>query len=215
MRSCKRPSSERLAAELGPLPVVRRRRETAERIEVEAEAVMREYAVRAYGEARRREGDAKSNAEAQNWSRVALAIARKINKRVGLDTASRMASDANFAAFLELSASPSQAPISELDALDELSRLVSDDTPRGYRIHFLGPGTDQTQTVLAEVAVRASDVSTAMSEVVRTPWPPRAAACGWSILMGARSSDDGKANAVPSKSRRAIARRHWLATVCS
>jgi hypothetical protein len=33
---------------------LRRRRETAERIEAEAEAVMREYAVRAYPEDRRR-----------------------------------------------------------------------------------------------------------------------------------------------------------------
>ena len=51
---------------------LRRRRETAERIEAEAEAVMREYAVRAYAEARRRECEAKSKVEAQNWSRVAL-----------------------------------------------------------------------------------------------------------------------------------------------
>ena len=45
---------------------LRRRRETAERIEAEAEAVMREYAVRAYAEARRREREAKSKVEAQN-----------------------------------------------------------------------------------------------------------------------------------------------------
>lgn len=154
---------------------LRRRRETAERIEAEAEAVMREYAVRAYAEARRREREAKSKVEAQNWNRVALSIAHKTGKRVGFDTATRMASDAIFAySHLEPSASPAQTPISELDPLDELSRLVSDDTRRGYCIQFLGPGSDQTQTVLAEVEVRASDVSTAMREAAHTPWPPRA-----------------------------------------
>ncbi len=153
---------------------LRRRRETAERIEAEAEAVMREYAVRAYAEARRREREAKSKVEAQNWNRVALSIAHKTGKRVGLDTSTRMACDAIFAySHLEPSASPAQTPISELDPLDELSRLVSDDTRRDC-IQFLGPGSDQTQTVLAEVEVRASDVSTAMREAAHTPWPPRA-----------------------------------------
>jgi hypothetical protein len=47
---------------------------------------MREYAVRAYAEARRREREAKSKAEAQNWSRVALLVAERTCKRVGLDT---------------------------------------------------------------------------------------------------------------------------------
>jgi hypothetical protein len=65
---------------------LRRRRETAERIEAEAEAVMREYAVRAYAEARPRGREAKSKAEAQNWSRVALVIAERTCKRVGLES---------------------------------------------------------------------------------------------------------------------------------
>jgi hypothetical protein len=54
----------------------------------------------AYAEARPREREAKSNAEAQNWSRVALAIAHKTCRRIGFDTASRMAADANFASSL-------------------------------------------------------------------------------------------------------------------
>ena len=57
---------------------------------------MRAYALRAYAEARRPEREAKSKAEAQNWDRVALAIAHKTCKRVGLDTATRMASEAIF-----------------------------------------------------------------------------------------------------------------------
>lgn len=104
---------------------LRHRRETAERIEAEAETVMRAYAVRACAEARRREREAKTKEEAQNWSRVALVIAHKTGKRVGLDTASRMAADAIFFSDPEGSASPPRAPISGLDPLEELVRLVS------------------------------------------------------------------------------------------
>jgi len=104
-----------------------------------------------------------------------VVIAEKTCKRVGLDTSTRMVSDAIFVSSLETSASPPRAPIPELDPLDELVHLVSEDTGRGqFRIQFLGAGTDQTQTVLAEVEVRASDVSTAMREAARTPWLPRA-----------------------------------------
>jgi hypothetical protein len=87
--------------------------------------------------------------------------------------ATRMASDAIFTSSLEMSASPLHAPIRELDPVDELSRLVSDDTRRGYRIQFLGAGTGGP-AILEEVEVQASDVSTAMREAARTPWPPRA-----------------------------------------
>jgi len=34
----------------------------------------------------------------REWSRVALAVAHKIGKRVGLDTSTRMAMDADFSA---------------------------------------------------------------------------------------------------------------------
>ena len=39
---------------------------------------------------------------------------------------------------------------------------------------FVAEGTGQGPTILAEVEVRASDVSTAVREAARTPWPPRA-----------------------------------------
>ena len=70
----------------------------------------------------------------------ALAIARKTG--------------AIFASSLETSASPAHAPIRELDPLDELSRIVSENAGREYRIQFLGAGTDQGPTILAEVEVR-------------------------------------------------------------
>lgn len=47
------------------------------------QALVRGHGVEAYGEARRREREAKTKVEAQTWNRVALAIAQKMDKRVG------------------------------------------------------------------------------------------------------------------------------------
>jgi hypothetical protein len=58
---------------------------------------MRGYAVRAYAEAQRREREAKSTAEAENWRRAALTIAEKTDRRAGFDTAARMVADISFA----------------------------------------------------------------------------------------------------------------------
>ena len=55
-------------------------------------------------------------------------IAHKTGKRVGLDTSTRMASDAIFAySHLEPSVSSPARPNPELDPLDELGRFVSED----------------------------------------------------------------------------------------
>ncbi len=112
---------------------------------------------------------------AREWNRVALAIARKAGKRVGFDTASRMAADAAFFSYLETSAPAPPALVPEVDPLDELLRLTSEGPQsRQFRIQFLGAGTDRGPTILAEVEVRASDVSTAIREAAHIPWPPRA-----------------------------------------
>ena len=64
------------------------------RIEAEAEALIRDLGDRAYSEARLREREASSGEIARDWSRIALAVARKTGKCIGLDTATRMAMDA-------------------------------------------------------------------------------------------------------------------------
>ncbi len=154
---------------------LRRRRERAERIETRAEALIREHGIEAYGEARRREREAKTKVEAQTWNRVALAIAHKTGKRVDFDTASRMAADAALFSHPETSTPAPPAPVSEVDPLDELLRLTSDGSVRGhFRIQFLGARTDRGPTMLEEVELRASDVATALREAAHTPWPPRA-----------------------------------------
>ena len=71
---------------------LRRRRERTKRTDAKADALIRAFGADAYLEARQRERGADSEVAAQEWSYVALAIARKTGKRVGLDTATRMAS---------------------------------------------------------------------------------------------------------------------------
>jgi ribosomal protein L39E len=102
---------------------VRRQRHKIERIEAEADALIQNLGLGAYSAARRREHDASSEPVARHWRRVALAIARKTGRRVGLDTSTRMATEADLTAkgdpivILHM-------PPSDLDPLDELMRLV-------------------------------------------------------------------------------------------
>ena len=132
---------------------LRRRRETAKLVEAEAEEIIQAYAVEAYAEARRREREARTEDEAKNWSRVALAIARKTSKRVGLDTATRMAADANMAASFETFVSTPSATVPEIDPLEELVRLTSEGAPPKFRVQFLALARNRQPTVLEEVEV--------------------------------------------------------------
>jgi hypothetical protein len=75
---------------------LRRRRERAERIDAQVKALIRAFGVDAHYEARQRQRGAESAEAAQEWRAVARAIARKTGSRLGLDTATRMAMDADF-----------------------------------------------------------------------------------------------------------------------
>jgi hypothetical protein len=59
-------------------------------------ALTRAFGVDAYSEARQRKLQAESAAEAREWRAVARAIAHKTGRRHGLDTATRMAMNADF-----------------------------------------------------------------------------------------------------------------------
>ena len=67
---------------------------------------------------------AKSVDERCHWRDVALAIARKTGKRVGLDTATRMSLDADFSEGGEPQ-SPGVEP-EKVDPIDELKQLIRD-----------------------------------------------------------------------------------------
>jgi hypothetical protein len=74
---------------------LRRRRERARRIDADSEMLIRELGAEAFAEARMMERRAKSSDEGRRWRDIALTVARKTGKRVGLDTATRMALDAD------------------------------------------------------------------------------------------------------------------------
>ena len=122
---------------------LRRRRDQAERIEAEADALISDLGDGAYSEARRRAREASSDEMEREWSRVALAIARKTGKHVGLDTATRMAMEADFSVREGGTAGESE-PLDDIDPLDELMRIVSETPARPpYRIQFVGVGAEQ------------------------------------------------------------------------
>jgi hypothetical protein len=88
------------------LPWLRRRRELAERIDGEAEVLIGELGVEAYAEARRREYESSDDGIALPWNRVALSVAHKTGKRIGLDTSSTMAMNVVFAPDREHAVNP-------------------------------------------------------------------------------------------------------------
>jgi hypothetical protein len=105
---------------------LRRRREKAERIDAKARALIRAFGVDAYSEARQRERQAQSAEATQEWRAVAVAIARKTGKRVGLDTATRMAIDADFSAARQGGDERKNLNFPEVDQIEELKRVISE-----------------------------------------------------------------------------------------
>ncbi len=152
-----------------------RRRARIQRIEAEAEALVRNLGDWAYSEARRREHEASSDAIAKDWSRVALVVARKTGKRVGLDAATRMSADADFSPREERVASIERPDHAGTDPIGELARIVGESPMRPlFRLQFLGLAADRSPSILKEVDLRASDASEAVREAARLDWPPRA-----------------------------------------
>ena len=96
---------------------LRRRGETAERIDAEADALIGELGVEAYAEARRSEYEFSDDAIALRWNQVALAVGRKSGKLVGLDTSTRIAMNAVFAPDREHAGDRKPQPFSQADEL--------------------------------------------------------------------------------------------------
>ena len=114
---------------------LRRRRERIERIETEADELVRLLGDDAYSEARWREHTASSSATAQEWNLIALAIARQTGRRIGLDLSTRMAMNAVFVPDREPDRGQA-ATLSRTDPVDELKRIVSAKSQL-FRIQFL------------------------------------------------------------------------------
>ena len=105
---------------------IARRREIARQTEVEAEALIAVEGARAYAEARQRQRDTFNAEDAARWRRVAVAIAKRSGRRIGLDTATRMVADADMTATQDVAEVPRPAPPPKgFDPLDELSATIA------------------------------------------------------------------------------------------
>ncbi len=90
----------------------------------------------------------------REWGRVALAVARKTGRKVGLD--------ADFSVREGGTAGESE-PFEETDPLDDAMRIVSETPTRPpYRIRFVGGEGGRGTSILKEVRLNASDPSEAV-----------------------------------------------------
>jgi hypothetical protein len=136
---------------------LRRRRETAERIDAEADALIGELGVEAYAEARRREYESSGDATAL-W---------RLLKRIGLDTSTRSAMNTIFAPDRE----PREKRNPQLfSRLDELKATLS---LQPLRLQFINSVPDRGPSIVTEVEIQASYESGAIVAAAEIAMPPR------------------------------------------
>jgi hypothetical protein len=126
-----------------------RQLERIERIQAAAGALMSEFGDEAYAEARRREREANRDRTARDWRRVALVVARRTPRRVGLEAVIR----------------PPPEP-------DPPTEIVSEQ-PRTFRIQFVCGADDRGPTNLTEEQVEVADAPAAIIAAANIKWPPQ------------------------------------------
>jgi len=159
-----------------------RRRARIERIEAEAEALVRDFGEAAYAAARLREHEASSDEIARDWDCVALAVARLIGERHHADPMARLAMNAALVPNREAAASREPRSARGLTRADELAQVIAAAT-HPFRIQFVGAASDRRPITLKEVEVEVADVSAAIVAAANIAWPPRT--IGLRILDGA------------------------------
>jgi hypothetical protein len=146
---------------------LRRRRETAERIDAEADALIGELGVEAYAEARRREYESSGDAITLWWSRVALAVAHKTGERIGVDTSTRLAVNAVFAPGREHAGDRNPQPFSRVDELKGILAV------KPFRVQLISVAPDRGPSIVTELEIQASDASGAIVAAAKIAMPPR------------------------------------------
>jgi hypothetical protein len=144
------------------------KRARMERIEAEAEALIRDLGDQAYHEARRREHEASSDAIAEDWALVARTIARKTGSRVGLNLSTQLEMNT----FFVLDREPGVPREARHRPEPEPEPKPGVPTPQPFRIQFMGAGADSSPSILREDEIRASDVSAAIIAAAIAAWPP-------------------------------------------
>ena len=148
------------------------RRVRIERLDTEAEELIREFGEAAYGEARRREDEASSDEIARDWRHVALAVAQQIGSREDADPLVRLAMNAVLVPDRDKAASRKPRSLSKLRRPDVLTHTFAA-TTHPFRIQYVGAAPDRGQTTLKEVEIQVADVSSAIIAAANLEWPPR------------------------------------------
>jgi hypothetical protein len=112
-----------------------RQRARMERIEVEDETMIGDFGADAYFEARRREHEASSDAIAKDWGQIALAVARKVSKRVDVAPSIRVAMNAVLISDREAGLARKTRILAGLMPAKGQER-VFDPKPKRFRIQF-------------------------------------------------------------------------------
>jgi hypothetical protein len=144
---------------------LRRHRETAERIDAAADALIGEFGVGAYAEARRREYESSNDLSALGWGQVALAVGRKFGKRTGLDTSTRMAMNAVFAPDREYTGGREPETFSQVDELKSALAV------HPFRLQFISSAPDRGPSTVTEVEIQASDAAAAIVAAANVAFP--------------------------------------------
>jgi hypothetical protein len=124
--------------------------ERTERIRAAAGALMSAFGDEAYAEARRRESAANHDGTAGDWRRVALVVARRTCRRVGLEV-------------------PIPPPLPEFD----LSTRIVSEEQRTFRIQFVCGTVDRGPTNLTEKQIQVADAPAAIIAAANIKWPPQ------------------------------------------
>ena len=147
-----------------------RRRARMAQIDDEAEAMVRDFGAEAYYQARQREHEASSEAIAEDWGRIAMAVAQKVGRRIGLDASSRLAMNAAFAPDREQAGARKSGFVSEARTYNEVTPTLGGKT-LPYRIQFARAESNLGTSTLNEVEIEASDVSAAIIAAANIKWP--------------------------------------------
>jgi hypothetical protein len=149
-----------------------RRRARIERIDAEAEKLIRESCDDAYFEAIRRENEASSDKIAKDWSRVALVVAHELTTSTEVDPTTRIAMNALFVPDRKSAAGRLPRGHSERRRADETNHNFAPE-PLRFRIQFVCAAVDRGAPTLKEAPIKAADVSAAILIAATTPWPDR------------------------------------------
>ena len=142
-----------------------------EQIDEEARALINDFGVDAYCEARRREHEASSDAMAKDWGQIALSVARKMSQRIDVDPSTRVAMNAVLVSDREAPARKARL-LARLTPAPELKR-VPDPRLHRFRIQFAGASRDRGPSILTEVEIEVADVSGAIIAAAKIAWPPQ------------------------------------------